>query len=71
MQKGGEEEINIDCKNLDLVLEAEKRPGHFNGVIFIVHKLFKITIPDRAYFGEKDYQQFLIVNLMKFFKVKY
>lgn len=47
---------------LEQVLEGPQRPGHFNGVATIVHKLFKWTRPDRAYFGEKDYQQIAIVK---------
>lgn len=47
---------------LEQVLEGPQRPGHFNGVAIIVHKLFKWARPDRAYFGEKDYQQIAIVK---------
>ena len=45
------------------ILEGEKRPGHFMGVITIVHKLFLLIQPDRVYFGEKDYQQLWIIKL--------
>jgi len=44
------------------VLEGEHRPGHFNGMAIVVKRLFDIVIPDKAYFGEKDYQQLLIVK---------
>ncbi len=48
----------------DEVMEGKYRPGHFNGMCQIVSKLFDIANPTRAYFGEKDYQQLIIVKKM-------
>ncbi|TDL99696.1 MAG: pantoate--beta-alanine ligase [Flavobacteriaceae bacterium] len=59
---GGMHSSEFDFGGIENQMEGECRPGHFNGVATVVNRLFRVTSPDAAYFGEKDYQQLAIVR---------
>lgn len=59
-----EEKWDYKVGELNKVLEGEFRPGHYEGVTQIVYKLFTLIKPDYAFFGQKDYQQFLVISKM-------
>lgn len=56
--------LEIDLGSLATVMEGEFRPGHFEGMINVVYRLFEIVKPQNAYFGLKDFQQLAIIKYM-------
>jgi pantoate--beta-alanine ligase len=54
----------VDLEGVTSVLEGAKRPGHFRGVATVVTKLLNIVQPNRAYFGQKDAQQTIVIRTM-------
>ena len=54
----------FDFGQVDKVMEGKFRPGHFDGVVEVVHRLLDIVQPDRLYMGQKDFQQFTLIQHM-------
>ena len=60
----GNEHWHLDLGEIEFLLEGKFRPGHYQGVTQVVYKLFSIVGPDVAFFGQKDYQQVMVINKM-------
>lgn len=58
------EQWHLNIGEQEFLLEGEFRPGHYQGVMQVVYKLFDIVKPDVAFFGQKDYQQFMVIGKM-------
>lgn len=64
MYGSGKKFLSIEIDELNTYLDGGSRPGYFQGIALVVNKLFNIVQPDIAVFGQKDYQQFQIINKM-------
>lgn len=62
--RDGDPSVRVAAGALGAVLEGQARPGHFDGVLTVVGKLLHLTGADRAYFGQKDAQQLLLISRM-------